>query len=194
MTISVSSVSVTPIVADVTATVTVNGQSLMAGAVSVDLNVGSNPITIVVTAQNGTTNTYTVTVAREASGDANLSGLTLSSGTLSPAFAPGTTSYTASVTNSVYSIAIMPTMANVTATVTVNGQTLTAGAVSVDLNVGSNTITIVVTAQNGTTKTYTVTVTRAASDDANLSGLTLSSGTLSRCSRQVRRVTRQRDH
>ncbi|QMV41906.1 S-layer homology domain-containing protein [Cohnella cholangitidis] len=162
MTISVSSVSVTPIVADVTATVTVNGQSLMAGAVSVDLNVGSNPITIVVTAQNGTTNTYTVTVAREASGDANLSGLTLSSGTLSPAFAPGTTSYTASVTNSVYSIAIMPTMANVTATVTVNGQTLTAGAASVGLNVGSNPITIVVTAQNGATKTYTVTVTRAS--------------------------------
>ncbi|MBW7476701.1 cadherin-like beta sandwich domain-containing protein [Paenibacillus oenotherae] len=173
---SVNSITVTPTLADSTAAVTVNGQSLTAGTASVDLNVGSNTITIIVTAQSGTTKTTTVTVTREASGNANLSGLALSSGTLSPVFAPGTIDYTASVANSVNSIAITPTLADSTATVTVNGESLTAGAVSVELNVGNNTITIIVTAENGTTKTTTLTVTRETSGNANLSGLMLSSG------------------
>ena len=58
----------------------------------VPLAVGSNVITVEVTAQNGeTTATYTVTVTRAGSGDAALSGLSLSGVTLSPAFAAGTT-------------------------------------------------------------------------------------------------------
>jgi hypothetical protein len=40
--------------------------------------------------------------------------------------------------------------------------------------VGSNTVTVQVTAQDGTTQSYTVAVTRAASSDATLSALTLS--------------------
>src|SRR5690606_34014361 len=50
------------------------------------------------------------------------------------------------------------------ATITVNGTAVTSGNASgaIALNVGSNTITTVVTAQDGTTtKTYTVTVNRA---------------------------------
>src|SRR6202020_1234831 len=48
------------------------------------------------------------------------------------------------------------------------------------LNVGQNTVTTVVTAQDGvTTKTYTVTVTRAPSTDAYLSNLKLTTATLS---------------
>ena len=42
-----------------------------------------------------TTKTYTLTVTRDASANADLSDLAISSGTLSPAFASGTTSYTA---------------------------------------------------------------------------------------------------
>jgi DNA polymerase-3 subunit gamma/tau len=65
----------------------------------------------VVTAQDGTTiRTYTVIVTRltaeqpSLSNDATLSGLVLSSGALSPNFASGTTSYTATVDNSVDNI------------------------------------------------------------------------------------------
>ncbi|PWK13487.1 cadherin-like beta sandwich domain-containing protein [Tumebacillus permanentifrigoris] len=180
---SVSSLDVTPTVADSTATVKVNGSAATSGsASSIPLNVGSNTITVLVTAQDGSTQkSYTVTVTRAASVNANLSNLTISQGTLSPGFASGTTSYTASVGNSVSSLDVTPTVADSTATVKVNGSAATSGsASSVPLNVGSNTITVLVTAQDGSTqKSYTVTVTRAASVNANLSNLTISQGTLS---------------
>ncbi|PYE47770.1 S-layer family protein, partial [Paenibacillus barcinonensis] len=174
---------ITPTVSDITATVTVNGTSVPSGTTSdqIGLNAGSNTITVVVTAEDGTTKTYTVTVTRGIK-DANLSGLALSSGTLSPAFSAGTTSYTANVANSVSSITITPTASDSNAMIKVNGTTVESGTTSgaITLNVGSNTITMSVTADDGvTTKTYTVTVTRAPSNDAYLSGLTLSSGTLS---------------
>ncbi len=99
------------------------------------------------------------------SSNADLSNLTLSSGALSPAFAPATTSYTASVANAVTSITVTPTAADANSTIMVNGTAVTSGTPSgaIALAVGPNVITTVVTAQDAvTTKTYTVTVTRAA--------------------------------
>ncbi|GKS09301.1 hypothetical protein YDYSY3_03010 [Paenibacillus chitinolyticus] len=180
-----ASINVTPTVADSTATVKVNGSAVASGSPSpVSLNVGANPVTIEVTAQDGTTKkTYTVEVTRAASTNADLSGLTLSAATLNPTFSSGTTSYTAGVANNVMSVDVTPTLADGTATVKVNGSTVTSGSPSsVPLNVGANTITVLVTAQDGTTqKTYTISVTRAApsSTNANLNNLTLSAGTLS---------------
>src|SRR5205085_2701105 len=66
------------------------------------------------------------------------------------------------------------------ATVKINGATVTSGTASaaLPLVVGPNTITTVVTAQDGTTqKTYTLVVTRP-STDATLSNLAISAGTL----------------
>jgi hypothetical protein len=97
--------------------------------------------------------------------DANLSGLTYSSGALSPAFASSTIAYTQSVANNVSSITVTPTVNQANATVTVNGAAVATGVASgsINLNVGANTVTTVVTAQDGsTTKTYTTMVTRAA--------------------------------
>ncbi|MDQ3551994.1 MAG: cadherin-like beta sandwich domain-containing protein, partial [Bacteroidota bacterium] len=131
---------------------------------NVALSVGSNMITTIVTAQDGTTKTYTITITRAPapSSDANLSNLTISAGTLTPAFASGTTSYTASVANSVTSVDVTPTASNVNATITVNGTPTASGTVrNVALSVGSNMITTIVTAQDGTTKTYTITIIRA---------------------------------
>jgi uncharacterized delta-60 repeat protein len=98
------------------------------------------------------------------SNNANLSALSLSSGALSPAFAPGTISYTAGVSFSTTSIPLTPTREQANATITVNGSAVTSGTASapISLSVGSNAIPIIVTAQDGTLKTYTVTVTRAA--------------------------------
>ncbi|WP_162254162.1 cadherin-like beta sandwich domain-containing protein [Ensifer sp. Root142] len=179
-----TSLTVTPDVSDTTATVTVNGVAVASGAASgsIALAVGPNVLTTVVTAEDGTTNTYTVTVTRAPSTNADLSGLSLSSGTLSPAFATGTTAYTASVPNATASLTLTPTASDATASITVNGVTVVSGAASgsVTLAVGTNVVTTVVTAQDGTTQTsYTLTVTRAASTNAELSGLGLSSGTLS---------------
>ncbi|TVY01885.1 cadherin-like beta sandwich domain-containing protein [Paenibacillus cremeus] len=181
----VSRTTVTAGVYDSNSMMTVNGNGVPSGQTSgaIALVPGSNTITIVVTAQNGATKTYTVTVNRtQLSSNADLSSLTLSSGTLSPAFASGTTGYTSSVPYGVYSTTVTAGVYDATATVTVNGNTVLSGQTSgaIALVPGSNTITIVVTAQNGATKTYTVTVNRTQpSSNADLSSLTLSSGTLS---------------
>ncbi|MFC9775362.1 cadherin-like beta sandwich domain-containing protein [Paenibacillus chitinolyticus] len=179
----VSSIDVTPVVADGTATLTLNGHAATSGtAVPVSLNVGDNTITVVVTAQDGTTSeTYTVTVNRAAplSGNADLSSLSLSAGTLTPAYAPGTTTYTVNVANAVNTVDVTPATADSTASVKVDGKPVTSGTASaVSLNVGSNTVEVQVTAQNGSVKTYTLTITRAASGNADLSGISLSEGTL----------------
>ncbi len=153
------------------------------GTFTANLNVGANIITIFVTAQDGITAlayTYTVTRAAPASTDATLSALTLSSGTLSPTFAGGTISYTASTTSS--SITVTPTVNQVNATVqlkvnTGTYATVTSGTASaaLALNVGAyNYVYVLVTAQDGTTtSTYTITVTRL-STDATLQSLVLS--------------------
>ena len=96
---------------------------------------------------------------------ATLSNLTLSEGTLSPVFAPGTGSYSAIVPNTSSSITVTPTLSDSSATITVNGTSVSSGSPSlpINLSLGANTITIVVTAQDGiTTKTYTVIVNRPA--------------------------------
>ncbi|MEI7024762.1 S-layer homology domain-containing protein [Paenibacillus sp. y28] len=128
------------------------------------LRVGPNLIQITVTAQDGTHSTYNLTVNR-LSNNADLNGITLSSGTLSPAFAAGTTDYTASVANDVSSITVTASVYDSRSAMKVNGTTITSGQASgaIALNVGSNVITLDVTAQDGaTTKTYKMTVTRAS--------------------------------
>jgi len=94
-------------------------------------------------------------------GSANLSGIGLSAGTLSPVFSATTTGYTVAVANTVSSITITPTASYLNTVITVNGSALTAGSASVNLNTGSNTITISVTADGSLTNYYTITVNRA---------------------------------
>jgi uncharacterized repeat protein (TIGR01451 family) len=92
----------------------------------------------------------------------NLGGFTLSSGTTTPTFAAGTASYTAGVSNNVSSITVTPVF-DTTATVTVNGVSVSSGNASgpISLSVGPNTITVVVT-EGGNTQTYTYVITRTA--------------------------------
>ena len=110
---------------------------------------------------------------------ASLSGLSLSSGMLAPAFQASTTSYAASVPFGVSSITLTPS-ASASTTITVNGTAVASGAASapVALNVGANAITVVTSAAGATSRTYTVTVTRQAEVFARLSDLVLSAGGL----------------
>ena len=135
------------------------------------LKVGENKFGIIVTAQNGDISTYNVVITRKASSDATLKNLTVSSGTLSPTFASGTTSYTLTVPYSVTSLTVTPTVNNSEAKTSVTGNT--------SLIVGSNTVSIVVTAGDGTKKTYTIIVTRSKDTTNTLKSLSLSSCTLS---------------
>ena len=184
--LSVNTITVTPFVSDASATVKVNGSTATHATPfgPISLNTGNNNISILVTAANLTdTKTYTVTVNKAASTNANLSNLVPSRGSLSPAFNSATTSYTASVANAVSSITFTPTAEDSGATIKVNGTPVTSGqqSGSINLNVGTNTVNVVVTAEDSTTtKTYAVTVTRAApSSNANLSNLVPSVGALS---------------
>ena len=185
---SVTQVTVTPTASDSSAAITVNGNDVTSGNdyIVTGLTVGEpNTVTVIVTAQDSTTKTYTITLTRAALSDnADLGGLTISSGTLSPQFSSSDITYTASVDNSVTQVTVTPTASDSSAAITVNGNTVISGNdyILIGLNVGEpNTVTVIVTAQDSTTKTYTITLTRAAplSDNADLGGLTISSGTLS---------------
>jgi hypothetical protein len=131
---------------------------------------------------SGEVEDYAVTLAAP-SGNATLSALSLSEGTLTPAFSSGTNSYTASVPNATSSVTVTATRAeaNATLAVQVNGggySALTSGSPSsaLALVIGSNTVDVRVTAQDGTTTTtYTTTITRRSSV-ATLSSLTTSTG------------------
>jgi len=98
------------------------------------------------------------------SNNANLGALALSPGTLSPQFASGTPGYTSSVAHGVTSITVTPTPADAGATVTVNGTPVAVGSASgpINLIVGGNPVTVLVTAANAINlRTYTIDVTRA---------------------------------
>ena len=177
---SVSAITLTPIAEDVNATIKVNGIAVRSATASqpVNLNIGSNTITVNVTSQiGGLVQNYTVTVTRLASN--YLSGLTAQAGTtnvpLAPAFNKDTLGYTDSVGYDVASITVTPTAENSASTITVNGIAIASGSASapINLNTGSNTVTIVVT-NAGNLRTYTLTVTRA--DSTYLSALTAQSG------------------
>ncbi|MGO0063380.1 tandem-95 repeat protein [Brevibacillus fluminis] len=105
-------------------------------------------------------------VVRTQSGMSDLSNLTISAGTLTPAFAQATKSYTASVGTAVDQITLTMTPVDSDATILVQGNNavVTGGTASsnVSLNPGANTIPIRVTSQDGSKQTdYTLTVTRA---------------------------------
>ena len=102
------------------------------------------------------------TVPAETSTDATLSALTLSDVPFGT-FASGTTSYTAQVANSVSQTTVTPTVNHAEASYVIKLDGVTDADGVVLLSVGSNVITVEVTAEDdSTTQTYTVTVTRAA--------------------------------
>jgi hypothetical protein len=118
-TFSTTTVTPTVLQANATIQIQINGGSFSAvtsGSPSsaLPLNVGANTINVKVTAQNGTTiKTYTITVTRTGpSTVATLSALTTTAGVISPVFASGTTSYSASVVNATTSVTVKPTKTN----------------------------------------------------------------------------------
>ncbi len=124
---------------------------------SADINVG--------------TVTYSATTAAPLSTNNKLSALTVSNATVSPAFSADTTSYTAEVPYEVSKLDVKATAADSKATVSINSPTLTPN--------GTTNVTVTVTAEDGSKKTYTISVKRAqdpnyvASSENSLSGITV---------------------
>ena len=94
---------------------------------------------------------------------ARLTDLSISAGTFDQIFQSTLTDYTATVKFLVPTTTVTATTEDLNSTVTINGVDTPSGEDSekVTLNTGNNTITVVVTAMDGTTsETYTVDVTR----------------------------------
>lgn len=125
--------------------------------------------------QNLNDASWSASVASPPSGNANLSGLSCGSYALSPSFSAGTTEYSVTVPYDVSRLPLDYSAADGGANVSVSGN---------QLSVGVNTMVLTVTAANGATRRYTISVTRqpdptaTLSSDADLADLTPSEGKL----------------
>jgi len=152
----------------------------VSGTGSKSLNYGKNTFSVVVTAPNGDKKTYQIIVNRkdDRSSNNNLSSLSVNGGTLSPGFSSNTTNYSLSVPFSVENLNIKATPADSKSKVSIaNQNNLIAEE--------TTAVKITVTAENGSSKVYTINVTRGKdpnkvlSTNNYLANLTVSTGQLS---------------
>ncbi len=122
------------------------------------LSVGVNTVVLTVTAANGATRRYTISVTRQPdpnvtlSSDASLSELTPSTGQLSPAFSPEITEYAVYVPYETSKISLSATAKD--------SKALGVTQPDASLKEGDNLLTVTCTAEDGTTRDYTVHVVR----------------------------------
>jgi gliding motility-associated-like protein len=121
-----------------------------------------------------------LTITPSSSVDVDLTSLSVSNGVLNPAFSPNIVSYSVTVANNIDTETITVTSDDPLASITVNGTVVLNGSsTEVPLVVGNNPIVVIVTSQDGSvTKNYTVNVTRESSNNATLTNLAISEGTL----------------
>jgi hypothetical protein len=121
------------------------------------------------------------TITITGSNNANLNGLTVSIGSLSPIFDTDTTTYNITVSNLITSTTVTATMDDLNASILIEDTNVDSGQTSnpIALAIGNTNIEVEVMAENGTIKTYTIIVTRFANSNANLNNLTISGTTLS---------------
>ncbi|MEN6350268.1 MAG: cadherin-like beta sandwich domain-containing protein [Syntrophomonas sp.] len=177
----VESVSITATPADNKAVLTINGSLVNEenASIIIDLEKGENIITIVVKAEDETTiKTYTLVITRARNNYTDLSLLSIRPGTIEPVFDKDTLNYTAGVAGEVGNIGIAATAADENASVSISGTpVVSSDPININLGKGENVILILVKAEDETTtKTYTLVVTRALDNNADLAGLTISSG------------------
>ena len=128
-------------------------------------------VTIVVTAEDGSIQNYTLNLVRAKSTDANLSSLIVNPGELVPVFSKETRNYNVIVDGSVTSINVNATPLSKYAKVeSITGNT--------NLNFGNNQVEVVVKAESGNTVTYTINVERkkydiALLDDIKVDGVSI---------------------
>ena len=148
----VTAVSAAAKTADSKATLVITGAT--------GLSTGENTVTFKVVAEDGvTTNSYTRTVRVKAlSSNTKLTSLTVAGQSVED-------NATVNVANRTVSVPVVALAADSDATVAVSGNS--------SLKTGNNIVSVVVTAANGTKKTYSVTVVVAKSSNKELQSLTV---------------------
>lgn len=122
------------------------------------LSVGVNTVVLTVTAANGASRRYTISVTRQPdpnatlSSDTSLSELTPSTGQLSPAFSPEITEYAVYVPYETSKISLSATAKD--------SKALGVTQPDASLKEGDNLLTVTCTAEDGATRDYTVHVVR----------------------------------
>ena len=122
------------------------------------LSVGVNTVVLTVTAANGATRRYTISVTRQSdptvtlSSDADLADMTPSEGKLTPAFAPNITEYAMYVPYETTKLSLSATAKD--------SKALGVTQPDAALKQGDNVLTVTCTAEDGTTRDYTVHVVR----------------------------------
>jgi hypothetical protein len=141
--------------------ITVNDQPFTNGSQSpLLLQNGENQFVITVNDHMHPTNTYALTITRKQSNNNLLKTISLSIGDLSPKFDSAVSKYSVEVANDVDSVVLSPEALENTASIRVNDSLLKNGRVTVQLPVGMTDIIILLTAENGDKKTYTIQITR----------------------------------
>ena len=158
----ISKLNVSATAADGKAKVSINSPTLTPN--------GTTKVTVTVTAENGAKKTYTISVKRaqdpnyKASGNNNLSAITVEGFLLSPGFNADTTQYVIWLPYETTSVKISGSAADSKASVVVvGGDTLVAGQ--------DNPIKVICTAENGGKKEYTIIAKRAAAHDGSVEEL-----------------------
>ncbi len=157
------------------------GCSLVSGSTgTVPLNIGDNTFTITVTGAQSTSN-YILHVLRRPVGNACLSAINITAGTLSPVFDARTFEYEIKLDKHISSTKITPVLADAASAMTINGAAVTERNVSLEIG-QTQDITVQVTASDGyTVNTYKIHVSRESGnhtvtlDSGFTPGLTVSS-------------------
>ena len=146
------------------------GTTFSVSATGVTLSAGESDIGV------GTVS-YTATIAEPLSDNCSLKSMTVTGANITPAFSPAVTNYSASVPFTTGSVTVSAEAEHPGAKVSVSNPALTPG--------GTTFVQVTVTAENGTTKTYSIAIARAQdpnyveSDNAYLSSLSVEGYTLS---------------
>lgn len=147
----------------------VDSKAKISGTGKVSLKEGSNTVEVVVTAEAGNTETYKLNIKRRTAEEEaqNASDATLKNLGINPkeydfsGFKKDQTEYSAEVPNEIKTVEIYAEATDSKAQVTGTGE--------IELNEGANEVKVEVVAQDGTKKTYTITITRKASEVATTS-------------------------
>ncbi|MDF2936909.1 MAG: beta,4-xylanase [Paenibacillaceae bacterium] len=181
-------IQVTPVAINSKAIIKVNDKVVGSGTASDAIHTpdGETLITVKVTAQNGSTEkvyvikvTNTKTPEPVKSSNADLNGLTLSAGTLRPAFTAATTEYGVSLEDAT-GMKVTATAADSKASIKVNGTVAASGTASgtISLTPGTATdIKVEVTAEDSTVKTYTIKVANSMTETSSSPGTETPSST-----------------
>lgn len=158
----VASIRIMPVTSHHGAAVTINGNAVPSGSFSnpLAMAVGNNEILVVVKAESGRERTYRITAVRAKSENNKLARLSISGAKLENKFSPNRLRYRATATKNKKSCRVSFAPAHPSATATINGRPWKQDQenYTIRLNRANTLIRIVVSAQNGSKRTYRINV------------------------------------